>query len=248
MAESIDAPPPAQPARFLAGLRAFARGVLRWTIRLITVAIFLGLIGAAVGAWWINKTILTDLPKDLSDLRQFRPPTSSLVYAADGTLVDEFYLERRIWSPLAEMPPHVWRAFIAAEDRRFFEHKGFDLGGIFRAAVANLQRGEVTQGGSTITQQLVKNLLVGSERSYKRKVKELVLSYRLDQELTKEEVLELYVNYVFLGSGNYGVEAAARDYFGLSTRDLSVGQAAMLAGLVPAPSRYSPRSHPDMAA
>jgi len=248
VAESIDAPPPAQPARFLAGLRAFARGVLRWTIRLITVAIFLGLIGAAVGAWWVNKTILTDLPKDLSDLRQFRPPTSSLVYAADGTLVDEFYLERRIWSPLAEMPPHVWRAFIAAEDRRFFEHKGFDLGGIFRAAVANLQRGEVTQGGSTITQQLVKNLLVGSERSYKRKVKELVLSYRLDQELTKEEVLELYVNYVFLGSGNYGVEAAARDYFGLSTRDLSVGQAAMLAGLVPAPSRYSPRSHPDMAA
>lgn len=228
-------------------LRALS-AVGRWLLRLVFAVVLLGVAGAAGAAWWVNEHILTTLPDDLSDLRQFRPPTSSLVYAADGTLVDEFYLERRIWSPLADLPPHVWRAFIAAEDRRYFEHEGFDLAGIFRAAVANFLAGSVTQGGSTITQQLVKNLLVGSERSYERKLKELVLSYRLDQELSKEDILELYVNYVFLGSGNYGVEAAARDYFGVSARALSVGQAALLAGLVPAPSRYSPRTHPAEAA
>ncbi len=240
------APPPARGAgRFVVAL---LRGLLRWTFRLLFLAIFAGVVAAAGAAWWVNENILVTLPEDLSDLRQFRPPTSSLVYASDGTLVDEFYLERRIWSPLAELPTHVWRAFVAAEDRRYFEHQGFDLSGIFRAAVANFVAGSVTQGGSTITQQLVKNLLVGTERSYERKIKELVLSYRLDQELSKEEILELYVNYVFLGSGNYGVEAAARDYFGVSARDLSVGQAALLAGLVPAPSRYSPRTHPVEAA
>jgi penicillin-binding protein 1A len=207
----------------------------------------LGAIAGGIVFYWLDKNILSELPSDLSELRHFRPPTSSLVYSNDGTLVDEFYLERRIWVPLSELPPIVWRAFVASEDRRFFEHEGFDLIGIARAAIRNFQTHGISQGGSTITQQLVKNLIVGKERSYKRKLKELVLAHRLDDELKKEEILELYVNYVYLGSGNYGVEAAARDYFGLSARELNAGQAALLSGLVPAPSRYSPRSHPDAA-
>lgn len=207
-----------------------------------------GGIGAVFLYHWFDENILAQLPKHLPDLRHYRPPASSLVYAADGTLVDEFYLERRIWVPLAELPPHVPRAFIAAEDRRFFEHVGVDLLGIARAMYANLQAGTITQGGSTLTQQLVKNIIVGNEKSYRRKLRELVLAYRLDAELTKEEILELYLNFVFLGSGNYGVEAAARDFFGVSARQLDPGQAALLAGLVPAPSRYQPRSHPELAA
>lgn len=228
--------------------RRWLSSLLKLLLRLTLLAVLVSAIAGAILFQWLDKNILATLPKDLSDLRQFRPPSSSLVYASDGTLIDEFYLERRIWVPLASLPPHVWRAFIAAEDRRYFEHGGFDLMGILRAALANLERRTISQGGSTITQQLVKNLLVGSERSYERKLKELVLSYRLDQGLSKEEILELYLNYVFLGSGNYGVEAAARDYYGLSARELSPGQAALLAGLVPAPSRYSPRLHPEAAA
>ncbi|MFO0725741.1 MAG: PBP1A family penicillin-binding protein [Myxococcota bacterium] len=228
--------------------RRFLRAVVRIAIRLVLIGVLVAGIAAAILFQWLDKNILAALPQDLSDLRQFRPPSSSLVYAADGTLIDEFYLERRIWVPLAELPPHVWRAFVAAEDRRFFEHGGFDLFGIARAFLANLERRQISQGGSTITQQLVKNLLVGSEKSYQRKLKEVVLAFRLDRNLSKEEILELYLNYVFLGSGNYGVEAAARDYFGVSARELNPGQAATLAGLVPAPSRYSPRTHPDAAA
>jgi penicillin-binding protein 1A len=170
------------------------------------------------------------------------------VYAANGERVDQFYLERRVWVPIAELPPHVWQAFVASEDRRFFEHEGVDPLGILRALVVNLRGGETRQGGSTITQQLVKNLLVGKERSYRRKLREAVLAWRLDAELDKMALLELYVNYIALGSGNYGVEAAAQDYFGISARDLDAGQAALLAGLVPAPSRYSPRSDARLAA
>jgi penicillin-binding protein 1A len=216
-------------------------------VRLALVGLVLGGIAGVIVWRWLDRNILTGLPSDLSEYRRFRPPSSSLVYAADGTLVDEFYLERRVWVPLSDLPNHVYRAFISAEDRTFFEHPGFDLTGIFRAAVANYRSSAVKQGGSTITQQLVKNLLVGKEKSYERKLKELILAYRLDRELSKEEILELYLNYVFLGSGNYGIEAAARDYYGVSARELDPGQAALLAGLVPAPSRYSPRTQPQAA-
>lgn len=204
---------------------------------------------AAAYAWhWLQTNLLADLPRDLSEYQTYRPPTACRVYADDGSQVDQFYVERRIWVPLDELDAWTWQAFIAAEDRRFMDHPGVDLAGIARALWMNYQTGRDAQGASTITQQLVKNLIIGKERSYERKIKEAVLAYRLEQELSKSELLELYVNYVALGSGNYGVEAAAQDYFGISARDLDAGQAAMLAGLVPAPSRYSPRSDPEMAA
>lgn len=221
---------------------------LRWTAGVGAVALVAGAIAAGFGYSWFNREILSTLPPELGRDAEFRIPCSVQVFAGDGTRVDQFYLERRVWVPIAEMPKHVWQAFVASEDRRFFEHEGVDPMGIARALVVNLRGGETRQGGSTITQQLVKNLLVGKERSYRRKLREAVLAYRLEDELDKMQLLELYVNYAALGSGNYGVEAAAQDYFGLSARELDPGQAAMLAGLVPAPSRYSPRHDPEMAA
>ena len=207
------------------------------------------LVGATAGAGylWLKWTILDSLPQDLSAYQTYRPQATVTVEDPSGRLIDTFYLERRVWVPLSELPPHVPEAFVAAEDRRFWKHPGVDFTGVLRAAYANFVTGDVSQGGSTLTQQLVKNLIVGSERSYERKLKEAVLAWRLDQELGKERVLELYLNYVALGSGNYGVEAASRDYFGISARDLDPGQAALLAGLPPAPSRYSPRRNPDIA-
>jgi penicillin-binding protein 1A len=197
---------------------------------------------AGTGAWlWLDKNILGTLPTNLSGYRDWRPPTNCRVLAEDGSVLDEFYIERRIWVPIGELQDTTWEAFVAAEDRRFFRHPGVDVLGIARALWVNAMQGGVAQGGSTITQQLVKNLIVGKEKSYTRKLREAVLAYRLEQELTKEQILELFVNYVFLGSGNYGIEAAANDYFGKSARDLDPGQAAMIAGLIPAPSRYNPR-------
>lgn len=223
------------------------RRALRWAVRIAAFTGLLSVIAGVAGWWWLERTILSTLPTDLSAYRTYRPPSAVQVFDPSGKKIDEFYLERRVWVPIAEVPPVVWQAFIAAEDRRFMEHPGVDLLGIARAFVTNLQAGRDVQGASTITQQLVKNLIVGKERSYERKIREAVLAYRLEQELDKTRILELYINYIALGSGNAGVEAAAQDYFGVSARDLDAGQAALLAGLVPAPSRYSPRNDPETA-
>lgn len=203
---------------------------------------------AVATAWgWLDRAVLSELPADLEDLRNFRPLTAVQILDRDGEPFDSFYLERRYWVSIDELPDHVWQAFLAAEDQHFFEHPGVDLTGILRALASNLRSGESRQGGSTLTQQLVKNLLLTPERSYERKLKEAVLAWRLERGLTKREILQLYLNFVFLGSGNHGVEAAARDYFGVSAKDLDPGEAALLAGLVPAPSRYTPRKSPELA-
>ncbi|HYC55775.1 MAG TPA: transglycosylase domain-containing protein, partial [Candidatus Binatia bacterium] len=201
---------------------------------------------AAWGLQWLNLNVLSTLPENLTHLQDYRPPSNVVIYDASGNAIDEFYVERRIWVPIKDLPDLVWQAFVAAEDRRFFAHRGVDPAGMMRAFLSNLRSGK-TQGGSTITQQIVKNLIVGNERSYTRKLREAVLALRLERELTKKQLLELYINYVYLGSGNYGVEAAALDYFGKHAAELDAGQAATLAGLVPAPSRYSPHRHPEDA-
>ncbi len=211
------------------------------------LALFLLGLGAVGGAgYYIFYHFNQDLP-DYTLIKDFRPNLITRIYAHDGQLIGEFFTERRIIVPYSRLPQHLILAFLAAEDARFFEHPGVDLMGIARAFLENLKAGEIVQGGSTITQQVVKSILLTSEKSFSRKVREAILAYRIDNYLSKEEVLLLYLNLIYLGNGAYGVEAAAQEYFGKNVEDLNLAEAAMLAGLPKAPSRFAPTSNPIRA-
>lgn len=176
-------------------------------------------------------------------LKTYHPPLVTSVYSADGELIGEFFVERRYLVPLKGLPPYLINAFIAAEDARFYEHGGVDLIGIFRAMLKNIQAGKIVQGGSTITQQVVKTLLLTPERTLTRKIKEALLAYRIDNSMSKDEILYLYLNQIYLGAGAYGVEAAARTYFDKHANELNLAEASLLAGLPKAPSLFSPIRH-----
>jgi penicillin-binding protein 1A len=200
------------------------------------------LVAGGVAGWITYREISANLPP-VDSLLHYELPVATRVYAADGTLLGEFYTEKRYLVPIARIPPVVRDAFIAAEDAHFYRHRGVDVFGIVRAAVANFTAGEVVQGGSTITQQVVKALLLSPEKSFKRKAKEILLALRLERQLSKDEILYLYLNLIYLGNGAYGVGAAAEEYFGKDVGDLGLAEAALLAGLPQAPSRYSPVRH-----
>ncbi len=180
-----------------------------------------------------------DLPK-LDTLKDYNPPVISEVFATDGTKVGEFWMEKRIVLTPQEMPKVIVQAIVASEDDRFFEHKGIDYQGIVRAFIENLKAGHVVQGGSTITQQVTKSLLLSKERTLDRKIKEAILATRIEKNFNKDEILNLYLNQTFFGNRAYGVEAAARNYFHKSAKELNIAEAAMIAGLAKAPSLYSP--------
>jgi len=188
---------------------------------------------------FVYREFSTGLPP-VQKLLDYNPPVATRVLAADGTTIGEFFIEKRYLTPIYKIPKSVQLAFLAAEDATFYSHYGLDPIGILRALVENLRAQRTTQGGSTITQQVVKQLLLSPERSYERKIREAVLAVRLETELTKSQILSLYLNQIYLGSGAYGVQAAAREYFNKDVGDLSLAQAALLAGLPQAPSRYSP--------
>jgi penicillin-binding protein 1A len=173
----------------------------------------------------------------------YRPPVATQIFGADGTVIGEFFSEKRYLVPLDRIPQHVREAFIAAEDDAFYRHKGVDPFGIARALINNMAAGGKVQGGSTITQQVVKSLFLSPRKSYERKLREVLLSLRLERELSKDEILTLYLNHIYLGSSAYGVAAAAREYFGKDISEVDVAEAALLAGLPQAPSRYSPFRH-----
>jgi penicillin-binding protein 1A len=198
---------------------------------------------AAVAVW---RELTMDLPS-VTELLDYRPPTATRVLAAEGTPIGEFYVERRYLVPIAEVPKHVRLAFLAAEDAEFYRHAGIDPMGIVRAVIANLRHGEIVQGASTITQQVVKQLLLTSERSFERKGKEMILAIELESKLTKDQIFYLYLNHIYFGSRSYGLAAAAREFFDVEPAGLSLAQAALLAGLPQAPSRYDPHRHPDAA-
>ncbi len=187
-----------------------------------------------------------DLPQ-ISSLKDYRPAVVTCFYSDDGRKIAELYKERRIVIPLSQMPKHLINAFIAAEDARFYEHEGIDFHSIIRAFFKNLEAGAIVQGGSTITQQVAKSFFLSPERSYKRKIKEAILAYRIDKNFSKDEILYLYLNQIYLGNGAYGVEAAAENYFGKKAKELTLAESAILAGLPRAPSRYSPKTHPERA-
>jgi penicillin-binding protein 1A len=188
------------------------------------------------------RTIAATLPQDIGAF-QVPPSKATLVFSADGELIGEFYLQNRIVVGIEQIPDHVTQAFIAAEDGRFWEHPGFDPLGIARAAISNMRGSGSKQGASTLTQQLTRMLLLSNERTYYRKMRELLLSVRVEQTFSKRTILEMYLNRVYLGHGSYGVQAASQGYFGKDVAELSIAEAAMLAGLVQRPSDYSPFKH-----
>jgi penicillin-binding protein 1A len=213
------------------------------------VLIFAFALVAAV-AGMVCFLVLRELRKDLPPVDQlaaYRPAVATQVYASGGELVGEFFLEKRYLVQLDKIPVIVRQAFISAEDSNFYHHRGVDVGSIARALLNNLFAGEVVQGGSTITQQVVKSLLLTPERSYERKIKEMLLSLRLEQQFTKDDILYLYLNQIYLGAGAYGVAAAAQVYFNKDVEDLTLPEAALLAGLPQAPSRTSPIHHAKRA-
>ncbi len=194
-----------------------------------------------------NKTA-TDLP-DHTKLKGMRLPGTTFVIDAKGQNYAELYEpdSRRVWVPLSDIPTTVQAAFIAAEDKRFYQHKGIDERSVIRAFIGAFGQSGRPQGGSTITQQLAKNLLVGDTVSYERKIREMIVASRMESTLSKAEILELYLNTIFLGRSSWGVEMAARSYFGKSVKNLSVAEGALLAGLTKGPNAYSPDKNPERA-
>ena len=189
---------------------------------------------------------LRDLP-EVSTLEQYRPSALTTVYADTGEPIGEFYQERRVVLPLQRIPRILKQAVLAAEDARFYEHEGVDFQGILRALWSDLRARRIVEGGSTITQQLTRQLFLSPEKSLRRKVKEAVLSVEIESRYAKDEILGFYLNQVYFGSGAYGVEAAARTYFGKGVEELNLAEASLLAGLPKAPSQFSPFLNPERA-
>src|SRR5579884_3814701 len=197
-----------------------------WAITLIVVGSLVvvgGLTGAAA-VWYIAQ----ELPA-LDSVTSYQPSLVSRVYSDDRKVVGQFYVERRILTPLADIPEHLIHAVIAVEDSRFYEHPGLDIVGVGRAVWTNLRKGGKIEGASTITQQLARALLLSPERTYVRKFKELLLAYKIETVLSKDQILETYLNHIYFGQGAYGVAAAAQTYFAKDLSQLTVAEAALLA-------------------
>ena len=216
--------------------------LVKWSLIMAIILMAIGMTGM-VG---IYLYLSDDLPK-ITSLTDYHPSIITTVYSDDNRKIAEFYKERRIVVPLSDIPVQLQQAFIAAEDARFYKHQGIDFFSIIRAFIKNLEAGTIVQGGSTITQQVTKSFLLTPERSYERKIKEAILAYRIDKTFTKQEILYLYLNQIYLGHGAYGVQAAAENYFGKSVSELNLAECAILAGLPQAPSRYSPFRYPERA-
>ncbi|MDN5942318.1 MAG: PBP1A family penicillin-binding protein [Nitrospira sp.] len=215
-----------------------------WQILLLGLGGMILLGGLAAGGllWHFSK----DLPA-LDQLGTYQPSLVSQVYSVDQKLIGQFFIERRILTTVANIPERLRRAVIAVEDVRFFEHPGLDYIGMLRAAWTNVRRGSKVEGASTITQQLARSLFLSSERTFDRKVRELILAYQMELVLTKEQILELYLNQIYFGQGAYGVATAAQTYFGKDLSALTVGESAFLAGLPKSPNHYSPFKAYDRA-
>jgi len=210
-------------------------------------AVTLGLVATAVGIGGILFMYSRDLP-DHETLSNYTPPTISRIYSREGMVVDEFAAERRLFVPAEDIPDHVAQAFVSAEDRNFYEHGGYDPRAIAAAVVEAVRsRGRDVRGASTITQQVMKNFLLDGSRTIERKIKEIILAARIETTLSKDRILELYLNEIFLGQNSYGVAAAAQTYFNANLEDLTLEQVAYLAALPQAPSNFHPVRDYDRA-
>ncbi len=216
--------------------RKLSRSIkLRLTV-VITVSLLAGLTGALLA---IHHSILDDLPK-IYALKDYRPPPGTAVYSSDDHLLGRIKAEKGIYVPLSRIPDNLKYAVLAVEDAKFYRHEGLDYEGIARAVIKDIASGSFREGGSTITQQLAKLMFLTPEKSIVRKLREAVLAVKMEEELTKDDILELYLNKAYFGHGAYGVEMASRAYFGRRVGDLSLAEAAMIAGLLRSPRKYSP--------
>ncbi|WP_428267605.1 penicillin-binding protein 1A [Haliangium sp.] len=211
---------------------------IKWVLLAGLVAAALGAVCAAAVLWHFGSD--PDLPR-IRTVGDYQPKQVTRITDRDGAVIGELYVERRTYAPYDQIPELLVHAFVAAEDAEFFEHAGLDYLGMLRAAFINLKTGETRQGASTITQQVVKTFLLSAERTYRRKLQEIILARRLEQALSKEDILALYLNQIYFGHGRYGVVEAARYYFGKNLDELHAGEAAMLAGLVQSPENISPK-------
>lgn len=205
-----------------------------------------GLLAGTAGLWGIYRHFSQDLPT-LDDLAHYQPSLVTRVFARDYQLLGEFYIQRRQFVPFEEIPTRLVQALLAIEDWKFYQHPGIDFIGVMRAAIANLRAGRKVQGASTITQQVARTFLLSGIKTWERKIKEVILAMRIEQRFSKDEIVELYLNQILLGSGAYGVGAASRIYFNRDVSELTLGQMALLAGLPQAPNSYNPWRRPERA-
>jgi penicillin-binding protein 1A len=240
MARARTAEPAKRPARSRPRL---VWRFLKWTLVLGLLAGALAVAGVGGLFLWFGRE--SALP--LRNLAEYHPKQVTRVYSVDNQLIGELFVERRTLVPYARMPKVLVNAVVAAEDAEFFHHQGLNYLGMLRAFLTNLRAGGYRQGGSTITQQVVKAFLLSPERTLKRKVQEVILARRVEGTLSKEEILFLYLNQIYYGHGRYGVEEAAKFYFGKSAFELTLGEAALIAGLPQSPERLSPLKHPEHA-
>ena len=208
--------------------------ILRYLARLFFYLLLLASIGVAVAAAVLYVKIEPQLPS-IEVLRDVQLQEPLRIYASDRQLLAEFGEKRRTPVKFSQVPDAMVQAFLAAEDDRFFEHPGVDFQGLLRAAVELVRTGKKRQGGSTITMQVARNFFLSSEKTYLRKLTEILLSFKIEDSLSKEEILELYLNKIYLGHRAYGVEAAARTYFNKNASELNIAESALLAGLPQAP-------------
>ncbi|MDJ0649228.1 MAG: PBP1A family penicillin-binding protein [Xenococcaceae cyanobacterium MO_188.B19] len=218
---------------------------LKWLS--LGLGLLVGMGSSAGGLFWLQKKITATIPESVSDVVTYVRPNTVTIKAIDGTIIKQIGAVSHEKIKLDEIPPIVHQAFVASEDKRFYQHSGVDFQGVLRAAWSNLKAGGVVEGGSTITQQLSRIVYLDQEKSIWRKLKEMEIARQIEQNLGKKEILETYLNLVYLGSGSYGVQDAAWVYFGKTAENLTVAEIATLVGIVPAPSIYSPLSNPDLA-
>jgi penicillin-binding protein 1A len=213
--------------------------------RVVVTALFVAAVlgGALIGVFLAYES---DLPQ-VTSLEDFQPNIITQVFAADGSVLGEFAIEKRVVVAFRDIPPVLRNAIVAVEDEDFWKHIGINPWRIPGAALANLRSGRRGQGFSTLTMQLTRLLFLTPEKTYERKIKEVILAFQIEKNFTKEEILTLYCNQIYFGHGNYGVEAASRFFFSKAVKDLALPEAALVAGIAQSPARLSPVEHPERA-
>ena len=244
-----DTPKPVRKERTAKSNNGGLGGAMLRLIGLGFAVVAIGLVGViGFSAWYLGE--LEKALPDYEQLAEYAPPVTTRVYAGDGSLVAEFARERRLFVPIESMPDYVKYAFVSAEDKSFYEHSGIDFRGVIRAQISNIGnilRGRRLEGGSSITQQVAKNFLLTSEQKVERKLKEMLIARKMERAFTKDHILELYLNEIYLGNRSYGVAAAALNYFDKSLDELTIAEASYLAAITKGPSNYHPIDHQERA-